>query len=259
MSHPLAHVFRGEIEVQSSTQNGQPARTVRLRNNEAVQVEKREAGGTTTIEVVLAKPADAVAFVRVDQLRKIAEEARPGSFRRWRAYSQELRKDPSLVADHTFESAGANNTISPNLWQRAKRWTPVSMTPNGSGPLAEQVRALLPRSRVREQGRLTPSRNSSHSRRLSPSPCGFKRRPFLSASAFVDRKRRHGVAASALGNRRGWVDARYQLQAGERTILCDATAAHRRDGRKVASGRRSRRARRVQPSQAVLRRWSPGG
>ena len=40
---------------------------------------------------------------------------REDNYQRWLAYSQNLRKDPALVAYYTFESAGATNAILPNL------------------------------------------------------------------------------------------------------------------------------------------------
>ena len=47
--------------------------------------------------------ADAAAFVRTEQLPKLAAEQRFRAFRRWQAYSRQLRRDPSLLAYYDFQ------------------------------------------------------------------------------------------------------------------------------------------------------------
>jgi hypothetical protein len=109
------HVFRGVVEVQPGEKNGQPSGSaVRLEEDESVRVERRQSGVEAAMEVHRGT-ADAAGFVRVDQLPKLAEESRLKPFRRWQAYSQELRNDPALVAYYTFESPGADNATLPNL------------------------------------------------------------------------------------------------------------------------------------------------
>ena len=88
------------------------ARAIRLTENESAEVEKQPGGGRITVRRVAVDP---LAFVRIEQLPKLAEELRLRPPRRWQAYSQQLRKDPDLVAYYSFESAGKDNATLPNL------------------------------------------------------------------------------------------------------------------------------------------------
>jgi len=108
-----SHVFRGVVEVQLTSNSGnRAARAIRLTENESVEVEKQPGGGRITVRRVAVDP---LAFVRIEQLPKLAEELRLRPTRRWQAYSQQLRKDPDLVAYYSFESAGKDNATLPNL------------------------------------------------------------------------------------------------------------------------------------------------
>ena len=95
-----ASVFRGIIEVQPITCNGRRSQAVRLSENQAVRVEKDSSGAGFVARRIAA---DSAAFVRVEQLPKLAEDLRLKPFRRWQAYSQELRRDPSLLAYYDFQ------------------------------------------------------------------------------------------------------------------------------------------------------------
>ena len=82
-----ASVFRGIIEVQPITRNGRRSQAVRVSENQAVRVEKDSSGAGF---VARRLAADSAAFVRVEQLPKLAEDLRLKPFRRWQAYSQEF-------------------------------------------------------------------------------------------------------------------------------------------------------------------------
>ena len=95
-----ANVFRGVIEVQPITCDGRRSQAVRLSENQSVRVEKDSSGAGFAARRIAADPA---AFVRVEQLPKLAEDLRLKPFRRWQAYSRELRRDPSLLAYYDFQ------------------------------------------------------------------------------------------------------------------------------------------------------------
>jgi hypothetical protein len=63
--------------------------------------------------------ADAAAFVRAEQLpmlaAKASKEQRLKPLRRWQAYSQELRKDPSLLAYYDFQQTPGSPTVLRNV------------------------------------------------------------------------------------------------------------------------------------------------
>jgi hypothetical protein len=95
-----AHVFSGAVDVQTAAHDGQQAQSVRLRENESVQLEPQSGRGVVAVQ---RGKADSAAFVRIGKFSQRAEEHRLRSFQRWQAYSQELRKDPSLVAYYDFQ------------------------------------------------------------------------------------------------------------------------------------------------------------
>jgi hypothetical protein len=108
-----SHVFRGVVEVEPCV-DGQRlnGRKVRLTANESVHIEKCPNG----VELNVRRgTADAAAFVRTEQLSALVEEQRLTPLHRWQTYSRQLRKDPALVAYYTFESAGKDNSILPNV------------------------------------------------------------------------------------------------------------------------------------------------
>ena len=108
-----AHVFRGTVEVQPAADGDRPdSHVVRLVQNESVRIERRQGGNGAN---VYRGKADAVAFVRPEQLRKLVDEQRLKPLRRWQTYSQQLRKDLTLVAYYSFESAGKDSWLLPNV------------------------------------------------------------------------------------------------------------------------------------------------
>ena len=108
-----AHVFRGTVEVQPAADGDEPKwRVVQLVQNESVRIERRQ--GSNEAKVYRGQ-ADAAAFVRSEQLRKLVEEQGLEPLRRWQAYSRQLRKDPALVAYYPFESVGKDSWLLTNV------------------------------------------------------------------------------------------------------------------------------------------------
>jgi hypothetical protein len=122
-----SHVFRGSVQLQQTgVAEGKetPGNTIILHANEAASVKfphgvKEKSAKENTAnenELVLSRSEfDAMAFVLPDQLDQYAEEQRLKPFRRWQAYSQQLRKDPSLVAYYDFQMKDGNCSVLPNL------------------------------------------------------------------------------------------------------------------------------------------------
>jgi hypothetical protein len=88
------------VEVQVFGAQDGPSERIRLSEDQAVRVTRH---GSDKPVVVLKRSADATSFIRSHQLPRIAEEQRMKPFRRWQAYGEELRRDPSLVAYYDFQ------------------------------------------------------------------------------------------------------------------------------------------------------------
>jgi hypothetical protein len=126
-----SHVFRGSVQLQQTgvaVGKETSGNTVILHANEAASVKIQSSGkhnknkqsGVTTntkeAELSLSLTEfDATAFVLPDQMRQYAEEQRLKPLRRWQTYSQQLRKDPALVAYYDFQIKDDNCSILPNL------------------------------------------------------------------------------------------------------------------------------------------------
>jgi hypothetical protein len=106
------HVFRGMVEVQPVASDGQASHAVRLTEDESVRVEKQPDGKN---RIVLQGTADAAAFVRGEQVPKLVEERKLKPFRRWQAYSRELRRDSSLLAYYDFQQKPGDPSVLPNV------------------------------------------------------------------------------------------------------------------------------------------------
>ena len=98
------HVFHGVIELQPSAYGNQPCQPIRLVANEAAAAGPKMA--------VRRMKADAALFVRAEQLPQLAEKSRriqaSKHFLRWQAFSQKLRRDPSLLAYYDFQKRPAD-------------------------------------------------------------------------------------------------------------------------------------------------------
>ena len=65
---------------------------------------------------VVRDGVDPAVFVRAEQLPTLAREQVLKPLRRWQAYSEQLRKDPALVAYYTFEAPGQGDVkVLPNV------------------------------------------------------------------------------------------------------------------------------------------------
>jgi hypothetical protein len=121
-----SHVFRGSVQLQpTGIAKGQetPGNTIILHANEAACVtlqadgkkhrnaQMGEENGKEEISPTLSRTEfNAAPFVRPDQMRQYAQEQQVGSSLRWRAYSRQLRKDPTLVAYYPFEQSDDAST-----------------------------------------------------------------------------------------------------------------------------------------------------
>jgi hypothetical protein len=106
------HVFRGVVMMQAATHNGWRGQSVRLCENESARVEKGNRGSEMVVRHVAIDPA---TFVRAEQLPKLAGEQRLKAFRRWQSYSQQLRRDPSLLAYYDFQQKPGSPAVLPNV------------------------------------------------------------------------------------------------------------------------------------------------
>ena len=128
-----SHVFRGLIEVQPIGGSNRPAgKAIRLRERESVQVDQFAGVATASRDAV-----DPATFVGVEQFAKLADQNRLKTRRRWQAYSDQLRKDPTLLAYYTFEPVEGNNTTLQNL-------SPVGSVLNGQIQGGEWVHGRWP-------------------------------------------------------------------------------------------------------------------
>jgi hypothetical protein len=96
-----SYVFRGVVEVQPITAHGtKVSQAVRLTANESVRTERAESDEKVTVQRVPVNPA---AFVHVGQIQAASKEIQLESLRRWQAYCEKIRRDPSLVVHYDFQ------------------------------------------------------------------------------------------------------------------------------------------------------------
>jgi hypothetical protein len=132
-----SHVFRGSVQLQQTgvaEGSESPENTIVLHANEAahvtIQCNRKPSSGEKSRVVTNAKASglalartefNATAFVLPGQMDQYAEEQRLKPFRRWQAYSRELRKDPSLLAYYDFQMRDGNSQLLPNVAAHADR------------------------------------------------------------------------------------------------------------------------------------------
>jgi hypothetical protein len=107
-----SYVFLGSVAVQSVARDGRCGSEVRLHENQSVQVGNDADGRALTVRPVKVDPA---RFVRAGQLPKMADALRLKPFQHWLAYSQELRRDPSLLAYYDFQQRTGQPAVLPNV------------------------------------------------------------------------------------------------------------------------------------------------
>ena len=109
----MSHVFRGTVEVRPTGDGRNPAgQAIRLTANESVKVGRSPHATEIRADRAAIDPA---AFVRPDQLPKLAEQEQQRKLSRWRAYSRQLQSDPAVLAYYTFESPGPDKAVLSNL------------------------------------------------------------------------------------------------------------------------------------------------
>ncbi|MCD4727047.1 MAG: hypothetical protein K8R46_05270, partial [Pirellulales bacterium] len=106
-----SHVFQGKVEVRL-TGGGREARTIQLGANESARVQPDKDAKDRL--VIVRGAADPAGFVRVGQLASLAEERQPKPFRRWRAFSEELRKRDDLLAYYDFQPDESDRLVLRN-------------------------------------------------------------------------------------------------------------------------------------------------
>ena len=108
-----SHVFRGSVKLEVvSTDGASEVPPCILHANESAQVRKNNDGKGTAIYPVKVDPA---VFVRSEQLPQVLAERSLKPFRRWQAFSKELRKDPSLLAYYDFQQAPGSPAVLRNV------------------------------------------------------------------------------------------------------------------------------------------------
>ena len=101
LGNTTSHVYRGSVKLEMASTEGEREPTPHiLYANESAQVEKESGNGRISIHSIKVDPA---RFVRPKQLPQVLGDRQRKSFRRWQAYSEELRKDPSLLAYYDFQ------------------------------------------------------------------------------------------------------------------------------------------------------------
>ena len=115
----VSRVFRGLVRVQSVADDGrQQDASVELRENESAIVERQNGVEKPTVRRVMS---GAPSFVRAADVPKMAATERSEPFRRWLAYSQELRRDKSLLAYYDFQQRRGEPGVLPNVADNGDR------------------------------------------------------------------------------------------------------------------------------------------
>jgi hypothetical protein len=111
-----SHVFQGIVDVQPLAAHGVSGKAMRLTVNESAVVERQAGIASPTIRRVAVNPT---SFIRSEQFAKASkgppQSNRNAAFERWWAYSQQLRRDPSLLAYYDFQQRKGDPTVLPNV------------------------------------------------------------------------------------------------------------------------------------------------
>ncbi len=107
-----SYVFRGSVKMRLVVGDSRgPEQETLLRENESARVER---GADDRGFRVVRFAADPAAFVRAGQFSELADETRLAPFRRWQAFSEELRKRDDLVAYYDFQPDESNRFVLRN-------------------------------------------------------------------------------------------------------------------------------------------------
>ena len=97
----ISHVFRGRVKLEVASTRGSPDSPSRmLQANESAKVEEAASKSHYTIRTVVVDPK---TFVQIERLRDETRGAKLKPFRRWQAYFNDFRRDPSLLACYDFQ------------------------------------------------------------------------------------------------------------------------------------------------------------
>jgi hypothetical protein len=107
-----SHVFRGSVRLESIAGDGAKPASRIVHANESAAVERNNAKSCLTVQPIVLDPT---VFVRSAQLAKLADEQKLTPFLRWQAYSNELRRDPSLLAYYDFQQKPGEPGVLPNV------------------------------------------------------------------------------------------------------------------------------------------------
>lgn len=113
-----SHVFRGRIKLEIASTHGSAHSYSRiLQANDSAKVEQDAGQSQYAIHTVVLDPG---TFVRSDRLRDGVLGAKLTPFRHWQAYSQELRRDPSLLAYYDFQRLEGRASVLADVADRGK-------------------------------------------------------------------------------------------------------------------------------------------
>ena len=107
-----SHVFRGSVRLESIGSDGARSAPRIVHANESAAVERDNSQGRMTVQPIVLDPT---VFVRSAQLAKLADEQKLKPFQRWQAYSNELRRDPSLLAYYDFQQKPGEPGVLSNV------------------------------------------------------------------------------------------------------------------------------------------------
>lgn len=113
-----SHVFLGVVEARPISADGKPGKAIRLAANDAVAINKAAEGENRELRRIAS---DGQRFVRSKQMADLSGNAQHASlqkhtsFDRWLAYSQELRRDPSLLAYYDFQLRDSRPALLGNV------------------------------------------------------------------------------------------------------------------------------------------------
>jgi hypothetical protein len=107
-----SHVFHGSVQVQATSADVKCGQPVMLTANQSLRVAKQDAGQPMKLSRGVA---DAAAFVLPEQFQQFVESRRSTAFSRWRAYSQKLCHDSSLLAYYDFQSDSSVPSLLRNV------------------------------------------------------------------------------------------------------------------------------------------------
>lgn len=106
-----SHVFQGAVKLMAAAESGEPI-AFAVKQNQAFRVE-RNPKHKHSVVIVPCGAAEPEKFVRQEQL---------SPFGRWHAFSQELHRDPALLAYYNFQKQDRSPSVLANSAQGSNAW-----------------------------------------------------------------------------------------------------------------------------------------